>query len=576
MAFDGIFVSKLLNEISEKAADTRVEKIYQPSKDELVILLRKKSFSEKLLISVRNSCTYMAFIDRPIENPPSPPMFCMLMRKNLGGAKFLSAESNAFERVAYFKFESRNELGDRIELILAAELIGNRSNIILIGEDGRIIDCIRRSDIEAGGRLVQPGAVYTPPERTPKMIITEDSAELITEKITNSTAALQNAVVETLDGFSPLAARELCFRAGLDAFAPANSLNGSDKAKFSAEISEFCNIVGGNGGEKSTPSIVFVDGSPKDFAYIPITHIDGAECRIYGSFSETVKTFFAERSDRERIRSASQNLNRTVTNLLSRSRRKLEARKADLKKSGNREKYRIYGELIKANIHLIEKGAEEAIVQNYYDPELKNVKIPLDSALSPAQNAQKYFKEYKKSCVAAQLLTGLIKTSEEEIKYIESVADELQRAASVAELEAVKEELSAAGYIKRQSKSNRKISIPSPYKFVSPDGFTVLVGRNNRQNDELTTKTAAKTDFWLHTKEIPGSHTVIICEGAVPPESTILFAAEKAAYYSKARNSSRVPVDCTMIKYVKKPSGAKAGMVIFTNNKTLFVTPRGD
>ena len=576
MAFDGIFVYKLLNEISEKAADTRVEKIYQPSKDELVILLRKKSFSEKLLISVRNSCTYMAFIDRPIENPASPPMFCMLMRKSLGGAKFLSAESNAFERVAYFKFESRNEMGDRIELILAVELIGNRSNIILIGEDGRIVDCIRRSDIEAGGRLLQPGAVYTPPERTQKMIINKDSAESIVKRLTDSTDALQKAVVETLDGFSPLTARELCFRAGLDAFMPANSLNGDDKAKLSAEISEFCNIISGSGAQKSSPSIIFVDGSPKDFSYIPITHIIGADCRIYDSFSETVKTFFAERSDRERIRSASQNLNRTVTNLLSRSRRKLEARKADLKKSEDREKYRIYGELIKANIHAIEKGAEEAVVQNYYDPELKSVEIPLDSALSPAQNAQKYFKEYKKSCVAAQLLTGLIKTSEEEIKYIESVADELQRAASVAELEAVKEELVTAGYIKRQSKSNKRISVPSPYKFVSPDGFTVLVGRNNRQNDELTTKTAAKTDFWLHTKEIPGSHTVIICEGAVPPESTILFAAEKAAYYSKARNSSRVPVDCTMIKYVKKPSGAKAGMVIFTNNKTLFVTPRGD
>ena len=286
--------------------------------------------------------------------------------------------------------------------------------------------------------------------------------------------------------------------------------------------------------------------------------------------------FFSKRSDRERIRSASQNLNKTVSNLLSRAKRKLEARRADLKKSEDREKFRIYGELIKANIHSIEKGAHSAVLQNYYDPELKETEIPLDSALSAAQNAQKYFKEYKKACVAAQLLTDLIKSSEDEIKYIESVSDELQRATSIAELEAVKDELSAAGYLKRQSKSVKKTSVPAPYEFVSPDGFKVLVGRNNRQNDELTTKIAAKTDFWLHTKEIPGSHTVIICDGAVPPESTVVFAAEKAAYYSKARNSSRVPVDCTMIKYVKKPSGAKAGMVIFTNNKTLFVTPKED
>ncbi len=572
MALDGIFINKLCAEISSAAADTRIDKIYQPSREEIIFNLRGKGHAEKLLISVKGGSSRLGIIDYSVENPPVPPMFCMLLRKNLSGARFLSVRQQGYERAVYFDFEARNEMQDTVTVTLAAELMGSRSNIILIDGSGRIIDCIRRSDIEAGGRLVQPGAKYEPPEREEKTVIAQADVDSLAQKIFASPFELGATLVELLDGVSPLVAREICFRASISPNDRGNLLSPQQRTVFAAALMQFKAEV----SEQPLPTVVTVNGEPTEFSYIDITQYGASAVRHHPeSLSAVVNEFYRTRADRERIRQASGGLRRTVANLQTRAERKLNARKSDLKKCEKRETYRVYGELIKANIHLIEKGSASALLQNYYDPDLAEIKIPLDAALSPAENAQKYFKKYKKACVAAGLLTELINDGEQELSYIKSVADELDRAENLAELDAITDELRAAGYVRTHTKSAKKPPRLKPHEFISPDGFTVLVGRNNRQNDELTTKIAAKTDFWLHTKDIHGSHTIIICDGKTPPEPTVVFAAQKAAYYSKARNSSSVPVDCVQVRYVKKPSGARAGMVVFTGNRTLYVEPKG-
>ncbi len=572
MALDGIFINKLCAEIAAAAADTRIDKIYQPSREEIIFNLRGKGHAEKLLVSIKGGSSRLGLINRSVENPPSPPMFCMLLRKNLSGARFIAVRQQGYERVVCFDFETRNEMQDTVVLTVIAELLGSRSNIILTDGSGRIIDCIRRSDIEAGGRLVQPGARYEPPVREEKAVITNAEIEPLAQRIFSSPFELCTVLVELLDGVSPLIAREICFLANLSPNDRGNLLSPQQRTAFTAALSQFKAAVSG----QAFPTVVTVNGVPTEFSYTDITQYGASAVRQHpDSLSAVVDGFYKTRADRERMAQASGGLRKTVANLETRAARKLAARKSDLKKCEKRDTYRIYGELIKANIHSVKKGVSSALLQNYYDPDLTETEIPLDPALSPAENAQKYFKKYKKACVAAGLLTELIKDSEQELFYIKSVAEELDRAESLAELEAIAEELRAGGYIKSHTKSAKKPPRLKPHEFISPDGFSVLVGRNNCQNDELTTKIAAKTDLWLHTKDIHGSHVVILCGGKTPPERTVVFAAQKAAYFSKARNSSSVPVDCVPVKYVKKPSGAGAGMVVFTNNRTLYVEPKG-
>ncbi len=570
MALDGIFLHKLCEEISNELTDMHIDKIYQPSKEELVFIMRKKGVTRKLLISTKSTCSRLCFIDNQPENPATPPMFCMLLRKHLTGAAFCSIEQPGFERVAVLKFETKNEMHDRVTVSLIIELMGRNSNIILTDNTGRIIDCVKRSSIETSERIIQPGAKYTYPERPDKQNISLLSAKESLNLILSFVGGLQKAIIALYEGLSPLVAREICTRAGIDFEADCQSLSQADKSALEASLKQFIDEV----NTKKTACVVYENENPIEFSFVDITQYSGFASKTYNSFSNTIEQFYSVRADRERIHSAAAGLQKLVQNLQSRINRKLNARMQDLKKSEKREKYRVYGELIKANLHLIERGATSVTVNNYYDPDFSEITIPLNSALSPADNAQKYFKDYKKGCVAAQLLTSLIDEGKEELQYIESVADELERAESIADLEAIRDELVRSGYAKQASKSKKPVKSPPPREFISPDGFKILVGRNNRQNDELTTKTAQKSDIWLHTKNIPGSHVIILCDGAQPPDSTIIFAAQKAAFYSKAKNPSQVPVDYTLVKHVKKPAGAKAGMVIFTHNKTLFVEPK--
>lgn len=572
MGIDGIFLYKLKKEIADVLGGTRIDKIHQPSKEELVLLFRKSGVSKRLLICIRPSTPRIHFTETVSENPSEPPMFCMLMRKHLGGAKFSHIEDTGFERVVTLVFSCLNEMGDSVTFKLITELIGKQTNLILVGNDGRIVDSLRRSDIESGSRLIQPGAVYVYPEKQEKIDLLAENTETAVQSICEMSLPLSKAILKVLDGVSPLISREIAVISGLDTELIAADMTEGQKGSLYDGIERFKSAV-----LNAEPTAVFDNnGIPFEFSYTNITQYgSSAEAKTFGSFSELLDSVFAERDRKERIKSFASDLVKLLGNLRSRTEKKIAVRENEKKRCADGEMFRIFGELLKSVPNGEVRGLPYVEVMNYYDPEFKTVKIPLDTALSTTQNAQKYFKEYKKCCNAAAVLDELINRSREELIYIESVIDELTRASSLADLREIRSELISAGYLRTTANDRKKnvISASKPIETVSPDGFKVYIGRNNRQNDELTLRIADKTDVWFHTKNIPGSHVIVCSEGKELPESTVMFAAELAAQHSKASGSSSVPVDYTPVKYVKKPAGAKPGMVIYKTNRTVFVTP---
>lgn len=557
MAFDGGFLHRITDELNT-AADSHVDKIYQPSKDELVFLLRKKGFAKRLLICVKAGAARMQFTENKYENPASPPMFCMLIRKYLSAARLIKITQPALERIAELTFSYTSEMGDISEIRLIAEFIGNKTNILLVGADGRIIDCLRKSDPETADRLLLPGAKYEYPANQDKLNPLTSGINQICSAAIAHAGDTAKALLLVTDGFSPLVCREAVYK---------SEITGSLHSALNDIISDLK-----SGG---TPiMLIKSDGTPYDFFYTDISQY-GSEFskKSFNSFSELLDAFYTARENAERIKKAASDIIKLVTNLRARTERKLAIRLHDLKKCENRETLRIYGELLKANLYKLESGATFAEVENYYD-EMKPVRIPLNPALSPQKNAAKYFKDYKKTYTAEQTLTALTKKDEEELRYFDSVLDSIARSESLSEISEIREELTLAGYIKQNGAHKRKTAaVPQFKEYTSDEGYKILVGKNNRQNDYLTTVLAAKNDLWFHVKNIPGSHVIVMCRGGEVSEATVMKAAALAAANSKAADSSQVPVDYTPVKYVKKPNGAKPGMVIYTTNKTVFVTP---
>lgn len=556
MAFDGAFLHKTVSELKE-ACDSHIDKIYQPSKDELVFLLRKKDFCKRLLICVKQGSARIQFTENKYENPKSPPMFCMLMRKYLSSAKLIGVFQPEFERITVFTFTASNEMGDIIEIRLIAEFIGNKTNIILVGQDGRIIDSLRHSDPETSERLILPGAQYSFPKRKHKSNPLDDSViKLYGEKI-NSEENPVGVLLDGIDGFSPLVCREAVYRAEIckDGYYALKS------------IAEDIN-------HNNKPLLLMQeDGSPYDFSYTDISQYGGKfKKQQYGSFSELLDAFYTKRDNAERIHKAAADILKLTNNIKSRTEKKLAARLVELKKCENREQLRIYGELLKANLYRAEPGARFIEAENYYD-DMKLIRIPLDPALSPQQNAAKYFKDYKKTYTAEQTLTKLTDEDRKELIYLDSVLDSISRSESLSEISEIRDELTAAGYIKRPKEKKKNNQAPGYREYTCLEGYKILVGKNNRQNDYITTVLASKSDLWFHVKNIPGSHVIVMCRGESVSDETIKKAAMLAAKNSKASSSSQVPVDYTPVKYVKKPNGAKPGMVVYTTNKTVYVTP---
>ncbi len=564
MPLDGLFLHHLTEEL-QTVVGCRADKIHQPSKDELVFLLRSAAFSGKLLLSAKSGSARVHITESSFENPADPPTFCKLVRKHFSSAKIMSVEQLGLERVLKISFFSYNEMGDTVFPYIIVELITGRANIVLCDQTGRIIDALHRSDLESAARILQPGAIYAPPEKENKLNPFTETEEALFSAILKSRKPLSLAFMQGIDGISPLVSRELCLQTALD---PDGEVNVADQDKIKDILKGFKQIV-------ALPHLLLTDkGEPKDFSYMPIYQYgELIKSKEMPSFSALLDSFYSEKDALARAKARSQDVIRLVSNIKSRIERRLGFRKKDLEKCQNREKYRIYGELLKANLYAIPKGLDKISLQNYYDENLAVITIPLDPSLSPSANASKYFKEYKKTYTAEQTLTELIKKDEEELGYIETVIDSLSRCTTLSDFDEIRDELADEGYIIRRNTKKKKPAPVAFKQYMSKNRFKILVGRNNRENDLLTLKTASKSDIWFHTKNIPGSHTVLITDGKSPENDDLIFAASLAAENSKAAASDNVPVDFCEVRYVKKPSGAKAGMVIYTDYKTLFVKP---
>ncbi len=554
MAFDGGFLYTVTRELQE-AVDCHVEKIYQPARDVLVLSLRKKGFAKKLVLSAASGTARVHFTEQKYDNPDTPPMFCMLARKIFSSAKIVEVVQKGLERVLEFTFDATNEMGDRISPKIVCELITGSSNIILVSQDGKIYDAVHRSDIEAD-RLIVSGATYKYPDSQNKINIISADIKTALNKISNEKKEdLSQALLQSLEGVSPLVCREL-------ALIEDSVENILQKLKSSLHQSDYTMLCK-------------ADGAPVDFCYMPITQYGGLySTKKYDSPSKLLDAFYFERENAARIHKASTDITKLLSNLISRANRRMAIRQKELAENSNREDLRINGELLKANLYAIKQGSSVARVQNYYDENLSLIEIPLDVALTPQQNAAKYFKDYKKSCAAVASLGLLIENDKQEIQYLESVQESLTRCKTIADIAEIREELSSGGYIKQTAKKQpRKKQQANFEEYISREGYRILVGKNNTQNDYITCCLASKGDMWFHTKNIHGSHVVVLCGGEELSDETVVFAASLAAKNSKAANSANVPVDYTPIKYVKKPNGAKAGMVIYTTNKTVFVDP---
>ena len=574
MALDGIFLRHIKNEIEKEALGARVSQIYQPNRDELVFALRTFGGVKKLLLSARANSPRINFCTNTPENPAQPPMFCMLLRKRLGSGKLVAVRQMDCDRVLFLDFECVNELGDTVMITVAVEIMGMYSNIIVIS-DGIIIDSLKRVDLTMSSkRIVLPNIKYELPEPQDKLNILTSNAEEIAQKIKSiePETALNKALLKTVQGVSPIVCRELEYRVMEGA---SNRLDGVLFDRLISEIDRLKSITQ-NCSEK--PCIIYrEDGKPMDFCFMPIEQYGGfARVKVRDGFSSVLDDFYDERDSQERMRVKSQSLNKLLSNTAERIARKITKQQAELAQCENREQLRICGDLLQANLYRIERGAPFADVENYYDAEGRTIRIKLNPAISPAANAQKYYKDYQKAKNAESILGEQIEKGKAELEYIESVLDEVSRAESEKELAQIREELTEQGYLRRPKGKQRPLSQLPPLEFESSDGFKILVGRNNRQNDKLTLKTASKNDIWLHTKDIHGSHTIIVSDGRRISDDAIVEAARLAAYHSKARGGSQVPVDYTLVRYVSKPSGAKPGMVIYVNNKTVYVTPSAD
>ena len=579
MALDGIFLGLVKEELMPLVGG-RIDKVYQTAREELVLGVRTRDGSYRLLINSAAGTARVHVTRENIENPKTPPMFCMLMRKRLGGGRITGIRQDGAERILCIDLEAVNEMGDTVKLTLAAEIMGRRSNIILIEypegtDEGKIVDSIKRVTPDMSAvRPVLPGMSYSLPPRGKRLSLESFTADELKGYLgAFAGKRTSSALVQSFEGISPVFADEAVWYMNGGDDKPAGSLSPAETERLTAWLSERSAALRERRLEYT--ALLTPEGQPKDFCFADIKHFGSLmQTKRYESACELLDDFYSHRSRDERIRQKAADLFRTLTSLLERTARRIANQKQELAECADREQLKIRGDLLMTNLYAMEKGQTSVRCQNYYSENGEMLDIELDPRLTPTQNAQRYYREYRKADTAEKMLAGLISEGEQELKYLDSVLDQLTRAETDSDIEQLRGELAEQGYLRRRGRGKYKEerSLP-PLKFLSDDGFTILVGRHNRQNDKLTLKDSSKQDIWLHTHDITGSHTVIVTGGKNPPETTIMQAARLAAYHSKGRQSSQVPVDYTLIKNVKKPSGAKPGMVIFTDQHTVYVTP---
>lgn len=571
MALDGLTLGFVKNELTAYIIGSKVEKVYQPSKQELVLLLRTRNGAYRLYFSADGQSPRVHLTSYNFENPKQPPMLCMMLRKRLVGANLISIEQLGNDRILIFTFDGTTEIGDRTKYYIVCEIMAQKSNIIFLDENKKILDAIKRIDeTKSSVREILPGLYYELPPMLSKCNLFTDSAKEITDKILEKDSKmLSKAVLDTVGGISPIVSREIAYRA-VFADKCVSLLSEIEKERVLNEIQNLISAVESPRGYK----ISIPDNDTFDFSFLNIRQY-GSEAKIteYSSFCELIDDFYYEKDKVLRVKRKAGDLFRTLNSAVERASRKINNRRSELEKSEKRDELRIFAELLTANQYRFSQKQSSYDVENYYD-ENKIITIPADPALSCQQNAQKYFKDYKKAANAEKMLHSLIDEGEQELIYLDSVLDTLTRAESEREISEIRTELQDGGYlkIKKNIKQKREKALP-PLEFMSTDGFRILVGRNNVQNDVLTLKTAKNYDMWLHVQKQAGSHTVICSDGKEISQTAIYEAAIIAAYHSKSVNSSSVAVDYTIIKNVKKPVGAKPGKVIYNTYNTVYVTP---
>lgn len=572
MALDGITLHFIKQELESAVLGARVEKVHQPGKAEIVLLLRTRSGAFRLFLSAESASPRIHLTQFQTENPQNPPMLCMLFRKHLTGALLCGLRQAGLDRILFLDFAATNEIGDKVKLTLCIEITGQHSNIILIDGNGQIIDAVKRVDeTKSSYREVLPGGTYVLPPRQDKINLLQRGTEEAVKRILQTpNQQLSAAFMKNIEGISPIVSRELCFRAAGDCTCTVGDVSAS--AIFNAL--QGLNYVLTN--DTAAYCVVYnEEEKPFDFSFLEIEQYGMFYQKAhYSSFCTLLDAFYAERDRQLRAKRKAGDLYKAVHTLSERTARKLNNQRAELQECADKERLRIFAELINANQYALQKGASFYEVANYYEENIP-VRVPVNPALTPAQNAQKYYKAYKKAHTAEKMLKQLIAQGEQELIYFDTVLDALSRAETESELTLIRQELIDGGYLKRKKGGKQRLPKEAPpYQFKTSDGFSVLVGRNNVQNDKLTLKTAKNYDMWLHTQNFAGSHTILVSDNREITDRAIEEAAEIAAYFSSAKEAKKVPVDYTLIKNIKKPAGAKPGKVIYHVYNTIYVSPK--
>ena len=568
MAFDAYFLSAVLEEIREKCLGARIDKIHQPSRDTLILHLRCREGREKLLFAANPTAPRLHLTAASPENPAEPPMFCMLLRKHLLGARLTEITQPPMERAATFTFDCTDEMGFPVQKRLVAELMGRTCNLYLLNPDGRILDCLRRIGLdESSKRAALPGLNYQEPEPVTKLPAENADFAAILEGA--GADVLADRLMDTLGGLSPLVCREAALFAAGDVDA---RIEGLDKNAVSEKLSLF---FAEHIRHPRPCYYALPDGTPKQFAFCPIRQY--GDCQVAESFGSLLDSYYTLRDQKDTMRQKSGAVRKTVQNLCTRLQRKLAIQEKELAATYDRERLRQLGDILTANLHRIVKGQTAIDCEDFYDEEMKPVSIPLSPILSPQQNAAKFYKDYARMKNAEKELTRQMELAEGELNYLKSVLEELNRAGTEAELEEIRRELQEGGYLRGETGKKRvKQAKLAPMRFESTDGYPIYVGRNNRQNDELTFRLARKDDIWCHASKVHGSHVIISCGGATPPDDTVTQAAQLAAYYAESGGGQNIAVDVTSVKQVKKIPSGKPGMVIYHTYKTVIVNPYPD
>ena len=560
MPLDAICLSALTAELKHELVGGKIDKVQQPERDMLLLSIRAPHGNRRLLLAAGTGNARAHITQASFENPAEPPMFCMLLRKHLTGARILSLTQPENERMLLFELDTRDELGDTARKTLAVEMIGRSANVILVGADGRILDCMRRVDFAGDAqRSLLPGMLYRLPPRQDKPAFLDTPAEerrRMAEGADHSVPA-DKWLLASFAGLSPLVCRELSFRCGGDYELLPLQMDALAEAVQAGDFS---------------PTLLTANGKPLDFSFLPLRQYgESAESERFGSFSELLDAFYTRRDKAEQQRRRGHELTRSIRTARDRLARKLAGQREDLKRTEGREEVRKRAELITANLYRLKKGAHSLVCEDYYSEGCPEITVPLDPLKTPQQNAAALYKEYNKLKAAEQHLTGLIAQGEGQLDYLESVLDQLERSESEKDLADLRRELTETGYLKRPKGAKaEKGKAQAPRRFLSDDGFEILVGRSNVQNDELTHKIARRTDLWLHVQRIHGSHVLVRCEGEALPPRTLEQAASLAVYYSQGRGGGKIPVDYTPVRFVRKRPGSLPGMVLYTEYRTIL------